>query len=154
MNQPGAPQPSDLPGSEAGPVFLEPWHAEAFSLAVALNRQGAFSWSEWAELFAVTLREVPAESGESVEAAYYRRWLLALESLVARKGLASVAELARRKEEWRDAYLHTRHGHPVELKCPVDAAGLRRDHNHIHKARPGPIAVSSRRSRDTTSPSA
>lgn len=116
MNEPDASQLSDLPGGEAGPVFLEPWHAEAFSLAVALNRQGAFSWSEWAEEFAVTLREVPAESGESVEAAYYRRWLLALESLVARNGLASVAEMAQRKEEWRQAYLRTPHGHPVELK--------------------------------------
>ncbi len=154
MNEPETPRLSDLPGQEAGPVFLEPWHAEAFSLAVALNRQGAFSWSEWAELFAAALREVPAESGESVEAAYYRRWLLALEKLVARKGLASVAEMAQRKEEWRDAYLHTPHGHPIELKRPVGAVGLDRDHNHIHEARPGPIAVSPRCPRDTTSPSA
>ncbi len=86
MNQPDTPQPFDLPVHEAGPVFLEPWHAEAFSLTVALNQQGAFSWSEWAELFAATLREIPAESGESVEAAYYRRWLLALESLGCPQG--------------------------------------------------------------------
>ena len=66
--------------------------------------------------FADTLRDVPAESGESVEAAYYRRWLLALETIVARKSLASVEEMAQRKEEWRHAYLRTPHGLPVELK--------------------------------------
>jgi len=154
MNESETPQLSDLTGHEAGAVFLEPWHAEAFSLAVALNRQGAFSWSEWTELFAVTLREVPAESGENVEAAYYRRWLLALESLVARKGLASVAEMAQRKEEWRNAYLHTPHGHPVELKHPVDGAELHRDHDHSHPAGRGPIAVSQPRPRDMTSPPA
>ncbi|MGB7098936.1 MAG: nitrile hydratase accessory protein [Xanthobacteraceae bacterium] len=129
-------------------MFLEPWHAEAFSLVVALNRQGAVSWSEWTELFAATLRDIPAESGESVEAAYYRRWLLALEKLVARKGLASVAEIAQRKEEWRDAYLHTPHGRPVELKRSVDAAGLHRHHDHSHATRPVPIAVSPARPRD------
>ncbi len=148
MNERETRQLSEPPGHEAGPVFLEPWHAEAFSLAVALNRQGAFSWSEWTDLFAATLREVPAESSESVEAAYYRRWLLALERLVARKGLASVAEMARRKEEWRHAYLRTPHGHPVELKRPIRAGELRKD--HFHAARPGPIAVSPSRLRNTT----
>ena len=96
MNERETRQLSEPPGHEAGPVFLEPWHAEAFSLAVALNRQGAFSWSEWTDLFAATLREVPAESSESVEAAYYRRWLLALEDL-------SPAKVSRRLQKWRDA---------------------------------------------------
>ena len=151
MTEPDAPQLPDLPGHDAGPVFLEPWHAEVFSLAVALNRHGAFSWSEWVELFAGTLRDIPAESEESIEAAYYRRWLLALESLVAGKGLASVEEMAQRKEEWRQAYLCTPHGQPVELKRPIGAAESHRDHDHVYAARYAPIAVSPSRSCDTTS---
>ena len=137
-----APQVRDLPGNGAGPVFLEPWHAEVFSLVVALHRQGAFGWSEWVELFSDTLSNVPAESGESVEAAYYRRWLFALESIVARKSLASVEEMTQRKEEWRHAYLRTPHGQPVELKKPPTAIKARESQHHRHAARPAPIAVS------------
>jgi hypothetical protein len=32
-----------------GPVFAEPWQAQAFALAVKLSEQGHFSWKEWAE---------------------------------------------------------------------------------------------------------
>jgi nitrile hydratase accessory protein len=146
-----------MPGNEGGPVFLEPWHAEVFSLAVALHRQEAFAWSEWVEHFSGILREVPAEKDESVEAAYYRRWLLALESLVARKCLASVEEMARRKEAWRQAYLRTPHGQPVALKsepgviAPHRQQPLARGHagdDHEGAARPGPVAVSPSRSGD------
>jgi len=136
------PQVRDLPGNGAGPVFLEPWHAEAFSLVVTLHRQGAFGWNEWVELFSDTLRDVPAESGESVESAHYRRWLLTLESIVARKRLASVEEMTQRKEEWRHAYLHTPHGEPMELRRPPAAIELHESQHHSHAAHPAPIAVS------------
>jgi hypothetical protein len=42
-------------------------------------------------------------------------WLVALERLVASKGLADPAALLERKEEWADAYRHTPHGKPVTL---------------------------------------
>ena len=35
---------------KAGPVFAEPWQAQAFALAVRLSEQGHFTWKEWAEL--------------------------------------------------------------------------------------------------------
>ena len=40
----------------------------------------------------------------------------ALERLVTAKGLTDVAALAERKEAWADAYRHTPHGKPVELR--------------------------------------
>ena len=151
----------DMPGDADGPVFLEPWHAEAFSLAVVLSRQGAFSWTEWVEHFSTVLRDVPAQSGESVEAAYYRRWLIALETITARKRLASAKEMATRKEEWRRAYLRTPHGQPVELhrghgrveprehERAADAHDDHHHHNHYHAGapRPEPVAVSAARTR-------
>lgn len=106
----------DIPGGRIEPVFLEPWHAEIFSLAVALNRKGVFTWSEWVDSFTTAMREVPAEEGEGPETTYYRRWLLALERLAAQRGLSSSEEMARRKEEWRRAYLHTPHGQPIALE--------------------------------------
>ena len=36
-----------LPRDEAGPVFAEPWQAQAFALAVQLSAAGHFTWTEW-----------------------------------------------------------------------------------------------------------
>src|SRR6516165_2945133 len=37
-----------LPREKEGPVFAEPWEAQAFALTVKLSEQGHFTWSEWA----------------------------------------------------------------------------------------------------------
>ena len=37
-----------LPRDEGGPVFAEPWQAQAFALAVKLSEQGHYTWKEWA----------------------------------------------------------------------------------------------------------
>ncbi len=37
---------------EARPTFAEPWEAQVFSLVVELNRQGLFTWSDWASRLA------------------------------------------------------------------------------------------------------
>ena len=34
-----------LPRDEEGPVFAEPWQAQAFALAVKLSEQGYFTWN-------------------------------------------------------------------------------------------------------------
>jgi len=104
-----------LPRDEGGPVFAEPWQAQAFALAVRLSAQGHFTWKEWAEALAAELRAV-AERGEPDDGSrYYHHWLAALERLVNSKGLTDPAALAQRKEAWADAYRHTPHGKPVEL---------------------------------------
>jgi nitrile hydratase accessory protein len=102
---------SELPADQDGPVFAEPWQASAFALAVHLAERGAFAWSEWS----ATLGEEIAERGPEEGAAYYHRWLDALERLCREKGLVDAAEVSRRQEEWRRAYLTTPHGEPVEL---------------------------------------
>jgi len=35
-----------LPRDVGGPVFAEPWQANAFALAVKLSEQGHFTWKE------------------------------------------------------------------------------------------------------------
>ena len=35
-----------LPRDDDGPVFAEPWQAQAFALAVRLSKQGHFTWPE------------------------------------------------------------------------------------------------------------
>src|SRR5690242_16579278 len=37
-----------LPRDEGGPVFAEPWEAQAFAMAVRLSAAGYFTWKEFA----------------------------------------------------------------------------------------------------------
>ncbi len=108
--------PEDLPGlprDEAGPVFAEPWQAQAFALAVQLHAEGAFTWTEWAEALGRELATDPADDGSR----YYHHWIAALEGLSAACALAAPVELAARKAAWTDAYRRTPHGQPVELSA-------------------------------------
>jgi hypothetical protein len=47
---------------------------------------------------------------------YYDHWLAALEHLVQTKGLLDGAALVERKDAWAEAYRHTPHGKPIELR--------------------------------------
>jgi nitrile hydratase accessory protein len=105
-----------LPRDEGGPVFAEPWQAQAFALAVRLSEQGHLTWKEWAATLAGELKAA-ADRGEPDDGShYYEHWLAALERLVTSKQLTGPTELLTRKDEWADAYRHTPHGKPVELR--------------------------------------
>ncbi len=101
-----------LPKDGGGPVFAEPWQAQAFALAVRLQAEGAFTWAEWAAALSEALASDPADDG----ARYYEHWVAALEALAASRGLVSTAELAARKAAWEQAYGHAPHGAPVALQ--------------------------------------
>src|SRR5213080_4303154 len=104
-----------LPRDADGPVFAEPWQAQAFALTVKLSEQGHFTWKEWAAALAAEL-QAAADRGEPDDGSrYYEHWLAALEGLVTAKGLADPAALITRKAAWTDAYRTTPHGRPVEL---------------------------------------
>jgi nitrile hydratase accessory protein len=104
-----------LPRDAGGPVFAEPWQAQAFALAVKLSEQGHFTWREWAAALAAELKAA-TDSGEPDNGSrYYEHWLAALEHLVTAKGLSDPVAMLARKEAWADAYRHTPHGKPVEL---------------------------------------
>jgi len=109
-----------LPRDEGGPVFAEPWQAQAFALAVRLSEQGHFTWKEWADALAAEIKAA-ADRGEPDDGTrYYEHWLAALERLVTSKGLTDPAALLTRKEAWAEAYRHTPHGKPVELGADSD----------------------------------
>ena len=111
-----------LPPEKDGPVFAEPWEAEAFALAVKLCEQGHFTWKEWANALGGELR---AERGEPDDGSrYYYHWLATLERLVTEKGLTDREAMRERKEAWAEAYRHTPHGKPVELAASTI------DHEH------------------------
>jgi nitrile hydratase accessory protein len=99
------------PRDETGPVFAEPWQAQAFALAVQLSEAGYFTWTEWSETLGAELRA----GGEDDGTRYYESWLRALERLSLAKGLTDTATLDTRIAAWADAYRRTPHGRPVEL---------------------------------------
>jgi nitrile hydratase accessory protein len=104
-----------LPRDEGGPVFAEPWQAQAFALAVKLSEQGHFTWKEWAAGLAEEL-QAAARRGEPDDGSrYYEHWLTALERLVTAKGLTDQDALLMRKEAWAAAYRVTPHGTPIHL---------------------------------------
>jgi nitrile hydratase accessory protein len=104
-----------LPHDEDGPVFAEPWQAQAFALAVKLSEEGHFTWKEWTTALAHELQTATDRGEPDDGSKYYEHWLAALERLVADKGLTDTNALQERKEAWADAYRHTPHGKPVEL---------------------------------------
>jgi nitrile hydratase accessory protein len=112
---PGIPHDAD------GPVFREPWEAQAFAMAVALHARGLFTWSEWAAALAEEIERAQASGDPDSGETYYRHWLATLEGLIAAKGVASSETLRRYRDAWDHAADRTPHGSPIMLK-PEDFA--------------------------------
>jgi nitrile hydratase accessory protein len=110
-----------IPRDAQGPVFREPWEAQAFSMALALHQRGLFTWPEWAATLADEIKRAQAAGDPDTGETYYRHWLAALERLVADKGVASRATLARYRDAWDRAAGRTPHGTPIALS-PDDFA--------------------------------
>ena len=127
-----------------GPAFAEPWMAQAFACAVHLSRQGLFTWNEWVDVFSAEIKAHPQQASEAANVAYYRQWLVALETMVGVKGAASTAEISERQETWRKAYLNTPHGQPVELHHAGEPPAATAHHHHDHHQHgPKPVSISS-----------
>ena len=113
---PGQPRDDD------GPVFREPWEAQAFALTVTLHENGAFTWPEWAAALAAEIERAQAAGDPDTGETYYLHWLAALERLVDEKGLTDAATLARYAHAWEHAAERTPHGAPIELRAEDFAA--------------------------------
>jgi nitrile hydratase accessory protein len=106
----------NAPRDEDGPVFREPWEAQAFALALSLHERGVFSWTEWAATLGEEIKKAQAAGDPDTGETYYRHWLAALERLVAAKGLADAQTLARTRAAWERACARTPHGSPINLQ--------------------------------------
>ncbi len=104
-----------LPRDEDGPVFREPWEAQAFSMTLMLHRQGHFTWKEWTECLGAEIAAAKERGDPDLGDTYYLHWLAAIENMVAEKGIVEADTLRRRKEEWDVAARTTPHGQPILL---------------------------------------
>jgi len=105
-----------IPHDAEGPVFREPWEAQAFAMTLALHERGLFTWPEWAETLAREIKRAQAAGDPDTGETYYLHWLAALERLVADKGVAPAEALHRYKHAWEHACERTPHGQPIELR--------------------------------------
>ena len=92
------------PGHFDEPSFDEPWQAQVFALAVALNRRGLFDWGQW-------VRAVAAQP----KGAAYEDWLGALEKILVDRGVVSADGLHRLADDWQASAEATPHGQLIEL---------------------------------------
>ena len=111
-----------IPCDAEGPVFREPWEAQAFAMTVALHERGLFTWGEWAQALAEEIARAQEAGDPDTGESYYRHWLAALERIVAEKGAVESGALARYRDAWDHAAKRTRHGDPIVLQ-PDDFGG-------------------------------
>ena len=105
-----------IPRDADGPVFREPWEAEAFAMTLALHERGVFTWPEWAAALSREIKRAQAAGDPDTGETYYLHWLAALEKLVAEKGVTTEAMLHRYRDAWDHACDRTPHGQPIELQ--------------------------------------
>lgn len=105
-----------IPRDAEGPVFREPWEAQAFAMTLALHARGLFTWPEWAAALAAEIKRAQSAGDPDTGETYYCHWMNALERLVAEKDVANRETLARYAAAWGRAAERTPHGKPIELK--------------------------------------
>jgi nitrile hydratase accessory protein len=106
----------NIPHDTDGPVFREPWEAQAFAMTLTLFDRGLFTWAEWAATLSDEIKKAQAAGDPDTGETYYMHWLNALERIVAEKGIANAKTLHRYFHAWDHAADRTPHGQPIELK--------------------------------------
>ena len=114
-----------IPCDAEGPVFREPWEAQAFALTLSLYDRGLFKWPEWAAILGDEIKKAQAAGDPDTGETYYRHWLAALERIVAEKGVTDAGTLRKYYDAWDHAADRTPHGKPIELK-PEDFVRISR----------------------------
>ena len=61
-----------IPRDADGPVFREPWEAQAFAMALSLHERGVFTWSEWAAALGDEIKRAQAAGDPDTGETYYR----------------------------------------------------------------------------------
>ena len=105
-----------IPQDNDGPVFREPWEAQAFAMTLTLYQRGLFTWDEWATALGSEIKRAQAAGDPDSGETYYLHWLSALEKLVAEKGVTTTETLHRYRDAWEHACDRTPHGQPIELR--------------------------------------
>lgn len=104
-----------IPVDRDGPVFREPWEAQAFAMTVKLHEGGLFTWPEWAAALSAEIERAQQQGDPDLGDTYYRHWLRALEGLVLARTDLTPERLASRAQAWARAAERAPHGEPILL---------------------------------------
>lgn len=97
-----------LPRDDDGPIFAEPWQAQAFAVVVELTEAGTLTREEWASYLGAQLKAAEAAGEYNTGERYYDHWLKALERLIEDKNFAASGELRKEGETIRSNDHHRR----------------------------------------------
>ena len=86
-----------LPRDNGELVFEAPWEGRAFGIAVALNEEGAYDWTEFRDRL---IDEIAKAERDRSASSYYERWLASIERLTVERGLVTTEELDARTAEY------------------------------------------------------
>lgn len=98
-----------------GPLFSEPWQAQAFAMTLALHERGFFSWHQWADTLSRSIRAAQTSGDPDQGKTYYHHWLAALEQIALDAKVLTADQLKARRAGWQRAVDRTPHGLPIEL---------------------------------------
>jgi nitrile hydratase accessory protein len=82
-------------------VFELPWQGRIFGMARALCNKGLYEWDEFREHLIAEIGAWDAASAPEQEYHYYELFSLALQKLLAEKGICDSAELNARASEFQ-----------------------------------------------------
>ena len=106
-----------LQRKDGDPTFDEAWQAQSLAIADTLVDAGVVTATRWAEALGSELKSA-ARAGAADDAdTYYLAVLGAVEKLLRQIEIIGREELDARVDAWRQAYLSTPHGKPVELQA-------------------------------------
>ena len=94
--------------------FEKPWHGQIFAITVSLSENKVFKWSEFSKVLADQIKMDKTEKQNGGDD-YFFSWTKALENLIIKKNVVDQTNLNITKQKWKDAFLTTPHGHPVEI---------------------------------------
>jgi len=105
-----------LQRKDGDPAFDEAWQAQSLAIADRLVDAGVVTAMGWAEALGCELQSAVRAGAADDADTYYRAVLAAVEKLLHHIEIVGRGELEARVEAWRQAYLNTPHGKPVELR--------------------------------------
>ena len=106
-----------LKRKDGDPTFDEAWQAQSLAIADTLVDAGVLTATNWAAALGSELQSAARAGAADNADTYYLAVLAAAEKLLHRMEMISRDELDARVDAWRQAYLNTPHGKPVELEA-------------------------------------
>ena len=108
-------RPQPLNNLDGLPVFEQEWQAQILAGAVALTIYNSIEPASWSEAFGTGLTQARAAGRPDDLGTYYAVALDTLEKLVTEQCKVTESELSSKRQAWKQAYLRTPHGQPVNL---------------------------------------